>query len=74
MKLDVILKKHTDWRSRVGVQNRLVAALDEFLEGAFMSGYMQALVDHGLPTGHLAVEIERRNLTEDRKVREKVLP
>jgi hypothetical protein len=65
-KLSAILKSHEDWRLRVGVQNRLVTALHEFLEGAFMSGYMQALIDHGLPTGDLTAEIEQRNLTEDR--------
>jgi hypothetical protein len=65
-KLDTILRSHKDWRSRVGVQNRLVASLHEFLEGAFMSGYMQALLDHGLPTGDLTAEIEQRNVTEGR--------
>lgn len=65
-KLKDILKSHEGWRSRVGVGSRLVAALHEFLEGAFMSGYMQALIDHGLPTAELAAEIERRNLEQDR--------
>jgi hypothetical protein len=65
-KLDAILRSRDAWRSRVGVQSRLIGALHEFLNGAFMSGYMQALIDHGLPTGDLTVEIEQRSLTEDR--------
>jgi hypothetical protein len=65
-KLDAILQAHADWRGRVGVQNRLVAALHEFLEGAFMAGYMQALIDHGLPTRDLVAEIEQRDWTGSR--------
>ena len=66
-KLAAILEEYARWRGRVGVKNQLFALtleatrkLHGFLEGAFLSGYMQALIDHGLPTGALTEELEQR--------------
>jgi hypothetical protein len=64
-KLAAILESHAGWRSRVDFDRKL-SALREFAESIYLSGYMQALIDHGLPTGDLAAQIEERNLKEGR--------
>lgn len=60
MGLDAIRQGMRAWSGRVGVNNRLIGLLNEYLEGAFLSGYMQALIDNGLPTDDLERQIEER--------------
>ena len=69
-KLASIQKASRLWASRTGVRDSVHATIDEYLRSAFLSGYMQALIDHDLPTGDLAAEIEEAAEIEDRKLTE----
>lgn len=60
-KLDAVLYGLADWQGRVGIENRLIASLREYLEGAYLAGYIQALLDRGQPTEDLVAQLEERS-------------